>query len=64
MDTPTITTKDPRVDYRALERAVAEAREDYPNAHSIKALLADGRPAVEIWPTPDRGHVRVPEWAR
>ena len=64
MDTPTITTKDPRVDYAALDRAVAEAREEFPNAHSIKPLLADGRAAVEIWPTRDRGHVRVPEWAR
>ena len=52
------------MDYPALERAVAEAREEFPNAHSIKPLLADGRPAVEIWPTRDRGHVRVPEWAR
>lgn len=63
MDSPAIS-RDGRVPYRALERAVREAREQFPNAHRIKPQLSNGCAAIELWETEARGRVIVPEWAR
>lgn len=51
------------VPYAALERARREARERFPHVRTVRPILANGAPAVEIFTAPGTAFVWVPGWA-